>query len=438
MGTDLLIIFLLLAANGVFAMTELAVVSSKKARLKRLADEGDTRARAALALAEEPTRFLSTVQVGITLVGALGAVYSGDQISGPIEDKLLAIHWLQPHAHWLANGMVVVGYTFCAVVIGELVPKRLALWNPELFARFLARPVGLMARALSPFVSLLTASTNGILRLFNIAPREDRAVTDEEVVDLMQEGFDAGVFDETEQEMVESVLSLDSLAVKEIMTPRPKIAFLGKDDPPDQVWHKIVVSGHSVYPVYEGSRDNVVGIVSIKSLFANVAAGIPAKVKDLLIKPLVVPETQTVRQLLEELRKQRFHVALVADEFGGIAGLVTMSDVAEAVLGDFPTQHERLQPHAKQRDDGSWLIDGLYDVDELEETLDGLVLPREHGRDYQTLAGFVVTHISRVPTEGESFEFGGWRFEIIDMDRHRVDKVLVTRAAAPVLTVDAA
>ena len=196
------------------------------------------------------------------------------------------------------------------------------------------------------------------------------------------------------------------------------------------VWHKIVVSGHSIFPVYEGNRDNVVGIVSIKSLYANTAAGTPARVKDLMVRPLVVPETQTVRQLLEALRRQRFHIALVADEFGGIAGLVTMSDVAEAVLGDIQSPDQRLQPEAKKRDDGSWLIDGLYDIDALTDTLGGISFTQEQGREYQTLAGFIVNQLAHVPTEGEWFEWQGCRFEIIDMDRHRVDKILVTRSPA--------
>ena len=425
MATEFLILFLLLAANGLFAMAELAIVSARKGKLKRLAEEGDRRAAAALELAEEPTRFLSTVQLGITLVGVFAGVYGGDTLAQRLQGWMLGVPLLVPYAHWMALGVVVLCITFSSLVIGELVPKRLALRDPESMARLMAGPMRLLSTVLGPLVSLLAGATDWILRLFGIAAHSEPTVTDEEVVDLMQEGREAGVFDEAEQEMVESVLSLDSLMVREIMTPRPKIVFLGRDEPSEQVWHKIVVSGHSIFPVYEGNRDNVVGIVSIKSLYANIAAGTAARVRDLMIKPLVVPETQTVRQLLEALRRTRFHVALVADEFGGITGLVTMSDVAEAVLGDIPSLDQRLQPEAKQRDDGSWLIDGLYDVGDLAEKMESLELPEGAGRDYQTVAGFVVSQLAHVPAEGEIFEWKGWRFEIIDMDRHRVDKVLV-------------
>lgn len=425
MATEFLILFLLLAANGLFAMAELAIVSARKGKLKRLAEEGDRRAAAALELAEEPTRFLSTVQLGITLVGVFAGVYGGDTLAQRLQGWMMGVPLLVPYAHWMALGVVVLCITFSSLVIGELVPKRLALRDPESMARLMAGPMRLLSTVLGPLVSLLAGATDWILRLFGIAAHSEPTVTDEEVVDLMQEGREAGVFDEAEQEMVESVLSLDSLMVREIMTPRPKIVFLGRDEPSEQVWHKIVVSGHSIFPVYEGNRDNVVGIVSIKSLYANIAAGTAARVRDLMIKPLVVPETQTVRQLLEALRRTRFHVALVADEFGGITGLVTMSDVAEAVLGDIPSLDQRLQPEAKQRDDGSWLIDGLYDVGDLAEKMESLELPEGAGRDYQTVAGFVVSQLAHVPAEGEIFEWKGWRFEIIDMDRHRVDKVLV-------------
>lgn len=427
MAIELLIVLLLVVANGVFAMSELAIVSARRGKLKRLADEGDRRAAAALELAEEPTRFLSTVQLGITLIGAIAAAYGGDTLADRLRLWLGEVaHLSSGQAHWGALAVVVLGITFLQVVIGELVPKRLGLRAPEGIARIMARPMRWLSRVLGPFVGVLAGVTDWILRLFGITPQTEPKVSDEEVVDLMQEGRDAGVFDEAEQEMVESVLSLDSLMVREIMTPRPKIVFLGRDEPSEQVWHKIVVSGHSIFPVYEGNRDNVVGIVSIKSLYANLAAGTAARVRDLMIRPLVVPETQTVRQLLEALRRTRFHVALVADEFGGITGLVTMSDVAEAVLGDIPSLDQRLQPEAKRREDGTWLIDGLYDVGDLAEKVDALELPEEAGRDYQTVAGFVVSQLARVPTEGEIFEWKGWRFEIIDMDRHRVDKVLAT------------
>ncbi len=431
MTTELLILFLLLLANGAFAMTELAVVSAKRSKLQRLAEEGDARARTALQLSEHPTRFLSTVQLGITAIAIFSGLFGGETLAVRFQNWLNGFPAMAAHASWLSKVLVVGLITFLSIVIGELIPKRLALTNPEGISRAVSGFMLRLSWICTPLVHVLTTTTDFLLKLFGVGPRTESSVTDEEIVDLMLEGRRAGVFDEAEQEMVESVLSLDSLAVREIMTPRPKIVFLGRDEPPEQVWHKIVVSGHSIFPVYEVSRDNVVGIVSIKSLYANTAAGTAARVRDLMIKPLVVPETQNVRQLLEALRRHRFHVALVADEFGSIAGLVTMSDVAQAVLGDIPTLDQRLQPSAKKREDGTWLIDGLYDIESAAEELEGLEFPEEAGRDYQTLAGFVVSQLSHVPSEGEFFDWQGWRFEIIDMDRHRVDKILVTKLPEP-------
>jgi putative hemolysin len=245
---------------------------------------------------------------------------------------------------------------------------------------------------------------------------------------LVREGLRAGVFQKAETEMVESVLMLDTLAVRNIMTPRPKIIFLNKNDPHETVWHKIVVSAHSNFPVYEGNRDHVVGIISIKAIYANLAAGTEARISDLMTRPLVVPATQTVIQLLEIFKKTGQHIALVTDEFGGIVGLATLHDVMETIVGDFPSTEERLKPEAKRRGDGSWLIDAMIEIEKLEEVLPGLTFGDEENKDYQTLAGFVVKHLGRVPKEGETFESQGFVFEILDMDRHRVDKVLVMRS----------
>ena len=250
-------------------------------------------------------------------------------------------------------------------------------------------------------------------------------MTEEEVKVLVREGLRAGVFKKAETEMVESVLMLDTLAVRYVMTPRPKIIFLNKNDPHETVWNKIVVSAHSNFPVYEGNRDKVVGIISVKAIYANLAAGTTARIAYLMTKPLVVPATQTVIQLLEMFKQTGKHIALVTDEYGGIVGLATLKDVMEAIVGDFPSPEERLKPETKRRDDGSWLIDAMIEIEKLEEILPGLPFGDEESKDYQTLAGFVVKHLGRVPKEGETFESQGYVFEILDMDRHRVDKVLV-------------
>ncbi len=290
-----------------------------------------------------------------------------------------------------------------------------------------------LANLASPLVRLLGCSTDFVLRLFDLKEAKPHSISEEEVKVLMQEGLHAGVFQQAETVMVESVLALDRLPVREIMTPRAKIIFLNKDDPHQIVWHKIVVSGHSNFPVYQANRDNVVGVVSVKAIYANLAANVGVKVADLMVPPLVVPATQMVVQLLETFRESGRHIALVAEEFGSIVGLVTLVDVLEAIAGDFPSQEERLKPQAMKRDDGSWLVDGLMEIEPLEQSLAGLKFPRPPARDFETLAGFVVTHLGRLPKEGETFDWMNYRFEVIDMDRHRVDKLLIQPlpAAAP-------
>ena len=424
-AAEIIVIVLLLLTNGFFAMTEIAVVSVRKPRLRRLADAGDDRARAALELAESPNRFLSTVQIGITLIGIFAGAFGGATIADNIRLGLQPFPGLAPYAESIGLGIVVVTITYFSLVLGELAPKRIGLNNPEGIAMAVARPMLQLARVARPVVNFLGASTDALLRAFAFKPVKDATVTEEEVKILVQEGLRTGVFQKAETEMVESVLMLDTLAVRDIMTPRPKIIFLNRSDPHELIWHKIVVSGHSYFPVYEGNRDNVVGIVSVKAVYANIAAGTKAATADLMTKPLVVAATQTVIQLLESFKQSGRHIALVTDEFGGIVGLVTLHDVMEAIVGDFPSPEERLKPQAVRRDDGSWLLDAMIEIAQVEKVLPGLTFGEEASKDYQTLAGFIVKHLGRVPKEGETFESQGYVFEILDMDRHRVDKVLV-------------
>lgn len=419
------IILILLVVNGVFAMTEIAVVSARKGRLRRLAEGGDTRAAVALELSESPNRFLSTVQIGITLVGILAGAFGGATIAEQIGKALQPFAPLAPYGAGIGLTIVVVTITLLSLVIGELVPKRIGLGNPEAIAMAMARPMHHLAVISGPAVRFLSALTETLLRALGVKPARDSVVSEEEVKLLVQEGLRAGVFQKAETEMVESVLMLDSLPVRDIMTPRPKIIWLEKHDPLGAVWQKIVASHHTSFPVYEGNRDNVVGIVSMKSIYASVAAGKPARIAELMTKPLVVPSTQTAIQLLETFKQSAKHIALVTDEFGGIIGLATLHDVMEAIVGDFPSFEEHLKPGMKRRDDGSWLIDGMIEIEKLEKIFPGLTFGDQESKDYQTLAGFIVKHLGRVPKEGEAFESQGCVFEVLDMDRHRVDKVLV-------------
>lgn len=427
-SNELLLLALLLLANGVFAMVEIAIISVRKGRLKGLAEDGNKRAQATLAIAQQPTRFLSTLQVGITLISILAGTLGGGRLSQeliPVFEKSAA---LAPYARTLAVSLVVVGITVAAVILGELIPKRVGLAHPEAVALTLAPGMNRFSRLVSPLVSLLTAVTEGLLKRLGIKPPVPEApVSEEEVNILIQQGLHAGVFNKTETEMVAGVLELDQLPVTALMTPRPKIVFLNADDPDDVNWRKIVASGHSYFPVFQGSRDQVLGMVAVKALWAHAAIGLPASLKNLLVTPLIVPETMKAIHLLEAFKKNSKHIALVTDEFGAIQGIVTLIDVLEAIVGDLPGTGAGSSPAAKQREDGSWLIDATLSADELKTLLELETLPDEDRADFQTVGGFVVTRLGRIPTAGEHFDDAGWRFEVVEMDRHRVDKVRVRK-----------
>lgn len=422
---ELTVIFVLLVANGVFSMAEIAIVSSRKAKLRSLADAGDTRARLALSLAESPNTFLATVQVGITLVGVLAAAFSGASISEKLAAYLRDFPVLAPHADKLAFGLVVVVLTYFTLVIGELLPKRIGLGNPEGVARLLAGPMHRLSRLGAPVVTLLGRSTDLLLALFRIKAEPDVKVSEEEVRLLVREGTRAGIFHPEEPAMVESVMAFDRLPVRDLMTPRAKIIWINVTDSHDTIWHRIVVSAHSTFPVYEGKRDHVLGLVTVKSIYANLAAGAPVNVRDLTTPALIVPASLSATALLERFKRTRKHVALVTDEFGAISGLISLHDIMEAIVGELPAPGDRLKPRAVRRDDGRWLVDGLLDVAEFERTVTDFPLHTGPARDYESFAGFIVKHLGHVPLEGESFRYHGYLVEIIDLDGHRVDKVLL-------------
>jgi putative hemolysin len=423
---EVAIILLLLVANGVFAMAEIAVVSSRRGRLRQMA-VSDSRAKAASELAESPNSFLATVQVGITLVGIFAGAFGGATLASKLAPCIATWSAVAPYADKIAFAIVVVAITYLSLVIGELVPKRLGLSNPEGVAMFIAKPMQRLSRLVSPVITFLSVSTDALLRAFGFRAKDQANITEDEVKMLMQEGLRAGAFNRVESHIVHSALELDKLSVRDLMTPRPKIIWLNANEPHEIIWHKIVVSAHSNFPVYEGNRDNVVGIVSVKAIYANLAQNISIKLRDLAVTPLVVPASQTAVQLLETLKQHRQHTALVSDEFGSIVGLVTLHDIMEAVLGDLPSQDQRSRPAANKRPDGSWLVDGMIPIEEVEAALPGLKFTGNRTSDYQTLAGFVVKQFGRIPKEGETFESQGYIFEVLDMDAHRVDKVLITQ-----------
>jgi len=427
---ELLIIFLLLLANGVFAMAEIAVVSARKARLKAEAERGSVKARAALTLAEQPDRFLSAVQIGITLVGVLSAAFAGTNLTARLAGAIAGVPALAPYADRIAFFAVVALLTYFSLIIGELVPKRIALGNPEGRAMAIALPMTGLTRLAAPFVWLLTVSSNVVLKLLGLGRPVDAPPSEEEISHLIEQGTTAGVFHKAERAMVEGVLRLDERPVTTIMTRRTRIVWLNVADADEVNWRKIVTSGHSHFPVYEGTRDNVIGMVAVKALWANSAIGLPNNIRHHLTAPLLVPATITAVHLLETFKKSGKHLALVTDEFGSIQGLVTLIDVMEAIVGDLPEPGDRHAPDAVQRDDGSWLVDGFMPLPELHRRFGIAALPGEEDEDFETLGGFVTDRLAHIPKAGESFLCEGWKFEVADMDRHRVDKVILTRQPA--------
>jgi putative hemolysin len=421
-----LIILLLLVFNGAFALSEIAVVSSRKARLQQLANEGDARARAALALANEPTRFLSTVQIGMTLVGILSGAIGQAAFSAPLEAQLDRIPVLAPYGHAISLGIVVLIITYLSLVIGELVPKRLALYNPERVASAIAQPMRLVSTITAPAVHLLTVSTEGVLRLLGSRPPAGPPITGDEINVLMAQGAQAGVFEEAEEKIVRSVFRLGDREVRVLMTPRPDIVWLDLNDPPEENTRKLTAGIYSRFPVARDSLDNVLGVIQTKDLLRPCLAGETLDLAACLHPPLFVSETLPALELLQTFKQSRVQIALLVDEYGSVQGLVTLDDVLESIVGEIPSQEQNEEREAIQREDGSWLLGGLLPVDEFKDLFHVQELPGEERGDYQTLGGFVMMQMGRIPLTGDKFTWDVLNFEILDMDGRRVDKVLVT------------
>lgn len=426
---EVLLIFLLLLANGFFAMAEIAVVSVRKARLQQPAEEGDQRAQAALRLAQDPDEFLSTVQIGITLIGTLAGAFGGATLSGHLAVIIARVPALAPYAQGIAFALIVVAITYLSLIIGELAPKRLGLNNPERIAMTVARPMRVLARAFSPLVRLLTSSTDLLLRIFNVRPSTEPAVTEEEIKVMIAQGAEAGVLSEAESEVVQSIFRLADRSVGSLMTPRREIAWLEVDSTPERLVATIATYSHSRYPVCQGGLDNILGIVEAQRLLVCRVTHARPDLQAILQLPLFVPETLPAVLLLEKFHEAGQHMALVVDEYGGIQGLVTLHDVLNAAVGDITGQLTEETPRAVQREDGSWLFDGMLPIDDLRSVIDLDDLPGEIEGTFETLGGFVMMHLGRIPEVSDHFEWAGLRFEVLDMDGRRVDKVLVTPAA---------
>jgi putative hemolysin len=423
---EILILVLLLAFNFFLAMSEIAVISARRVRLEQSAQRGNRGARAALALMDAPTRFLSTVQSGMTLVGIVAGALGEAVFADDIATLLDRIPALARHSHAIATVIVVLAITYLTLVIGELVPKRLALNSPERIASFVAAPMRVLSIITSPFVHLLSASTDLVLRLFPRKVAGEELVTEEEIRSLVAKGAAAGLFHEEESELVERIFRLGDQRVSALLVTRGDITWLESDAPVDRIRIAVATSSHSHFPVCKGSLDHIIGVVHLKEM---IQSGLLTQRIDLRIlarKPLFVPESMPALRLLAEFRRSRQHIAFVLDEYGVIAGLITLNDIVVSLLGEMARYGAETEPLAVRRDDGSWLLDGSLPVEDLRALMHVEKLPHQERTSFQTVAGFVMTYLGRVPRTGEKFSFDRFRFEVVDMDRHRIDKVLLS------------
>jgi putative hemolysin len=421
---ELIIALALIALNGVFALSELAVVSARKTRLKTLVEAGRPGASTALRLAEEPGRFLSTVQIGITLVGILAGAFSGAALSQRFDEILegwgVATRIAEPLAYVLVIGFI----TYLSVVIGELVPKNLALKNPEGIACTLAPPMALLSRAAGPVVWFLDASTKVVFRLLGGNTESGSAITDEEIKTIVAEAETAGVIETDERKMISGVLRLGDRAVRGIMTPRTDVDWIDLDDAAFDIRECLIKTPHSRLPVAEGTQDNMIGVVQARELLGAFLADRPLDVRAHVRPAPVIPDTLDALDALNVLREAEVPMALVHDEYGHFEGVVTPADILDAIAGAFRSDEGDAEPEAVRREDGSWLLAGWMPADEMADQL-GIVLPEN--RDYETVAGLIIGELQHLPATGEAVETLGWRFEVVDMDSRRIDKVLARR-----------
>lgn len=423
---EILIILALILVNGLLAMAEIAVVSSRRVRLQRLAEEGNAGAGSALELLNQSTNFLSTVQVGITLVGILAGAFGGATLARDLGDLFSEIPALANYAQALGVGVVVISTTYLSLVLGELAPKQIALTDPENIAATIAPPLKWLSRITAPVVRLLSLSTGAVLKVLGVKRTTGQPLTEEEITRLIEQGTRGGVFEPIEEEMVKQIFRLNDRRIESLMTPRAEIVWLDVADPVEKVESIILANRHTLFPVAEDNLDKLKGVVQAKDLLARGISGEALELEPVLQKPLIVPESTPSFTVLDRFREHRTRIAMVIDEFGGILGLVTTTDLLEAIVGDLPEAGETEDPDVVRREDGSWLLDGMLPVVEFKELLELKDLPGEEKNYYQTLGGFALTQLGHIPASGDHFEWEGLRFEIMDMDGRRVDKILVT------------
>ena len=419
-SSEILVIILLILINGVLAMSEAALLASRKAKLQQLANEGDKAAALTLELLKSPNIFLSTIQIGITLIGVLAGAVGGATIAEALSASFESLPYVGEYGESIALGIVVIVITMLTIWMGELVPKRLGINSPEKIAKIVAGPMIFISTIFSPLVKLMSGATELALTLFGIKPTNEPPITEEELQVLIDQGTQAGVFEEAEQDMVEGIFSLGDTRVYSVMTPRTEIVWLDVSDKMEEILEKIGGSPYSRFPVRQDSLESIVGIVKSRDLLVTTLSRQEIHLKDLAKPAYFIPETMLASRALEVLKKNNTEMLLVVDEFGGVQGLLTINDILEEIVGVM----EGDEPQATQRQDGSWLLDGMLEVDEFKEIFDLHELP--HETEYETLSGFVMTSLGRLPQTADHFEWNNLRFEVVDMDGRRVDKVLVT------------
>lgn len=423
---EIALLLALILLNGLFAMSEIGLVTARKARLQRYIDEGDSAAAAAVKLGEDPTRFLSTIQIGITSIGVLNGIVGESVLAGPLAAWLGTQGVPAAYASGLATGLVVVLITYFSIVLGELVPKRLGQSHPEVVARLVAKPIAALALATKPFVALLAGSTNALLRLLGVRDQGGSGVTEEEIHALLAEGTSAGVIESHEHTMVRNVFRLDDRQIGSLMVPRADIVCLDLNRPVADNLATLGASEHERFPVVRGGIDDIVGVVSARQILSRQLRQEPLLTEQGMETPLYIPETLTGMELLENFRSSNVHMAFVIDEYGEVQGLVTLQDLVEAITGEFQPR-DPAQAWAVQRADGSWLLDGHIPVPELKDRLALSRVPEEERGRYHTLSGLMMLLTGRLPRVADSVDWEGWRLEIVDMDGKTIDKVLATR-----------
>ena len=418
---DIVILLCLILLNGLFVMSEIALVSARKSRLEYLAEKGDRKAKAALDLSNNPDIFLSAAQIGITLVSILTGVYSGERFGKSLQPYVEKIEVLRPYAATIATTLIVIIVTFLSIIFGELIPKRIALLRAERIAKIVAKPMLVFAKITHPIVWLLTLVSNLFFAIFKIKRSKSDAVTEEEIKAMVTEGTEAGTIDEAEQKIIERVFHLGDRNITSLMTHRSDIVWFNLDDNEDKMKQKIIDQPHSIYPICDGDIDQLRGVVSIKDMY--ITDDLTA-FKDMMQSALFVPENNSAYQVLEKFKESKIHSAFIVDEYGSILGMITLNDILEAIVGDIP-QTDLEDYEIKKRDDGSYLIDGqipFYDFLAFFEKADWM---NEGEHEFDTLAGFILHQLERIPQSGDKMDWRGFNFEIVDMDGHRIDKVLV-------------